>query len=434
MASTLYILSPSKNVARASGDLAGLARPYALISDNGEVQQQGHDVLGNLQGIAATARQVTLLLAASDVTLLTVKIPPMSAAKLKTALPNLIEDQLLTDTSELILLASTPVDGTCSIAAVDRSWMEALHAEAQVLRPKKLTAYALSMAMQTQADAMSVLIEPQQQVVELAFHQPGQSAAGLTFDLGSERSSNSSSGPVSALVQEILQTLNLFSAGVAVKVSVPAEHIEMYQQLAEEDSELAGRFHFQPSGWVARIAGLNSSTINLMSSVSHENQTSFDWHRWRWPLGLALATLTINLAGLNLQWLSMKREAQALNDSLTQTYRTSFPKESVIRDPLLQMQQKINLSRKLVGESTPDDFLVLSAQFAQVWDAMVADKPSAPAIVTMEYREHSLFVKIKSAGLLQVDQFKTGLQAHSLVLVSTSDGVLQIRPDRGDGK
>jgi hypothetical protein len=45
-----------------------------------------------------------------------------------------------------------------------------------------------------------------------------------------------------------------------------------------------------------------------------------------------------------------------------------------------------------------------------------------------------LFVKIKSAGLLQVDQFKAGLQAHALVLVSTSDGVLQIRPDRGDGK
>jgi general secretion pathway protein L len=431
MASILYLLSPSKNVARASSDLAGLARPYALISENGEVQQQGREALANLQGIAANARQVTLLLAASDVTLLTVKIPPMSAAKLKAALPNLIEDQLLTDTSELILLASTPVNGMCSIAAVDRSWMEALHAEVQVLRPKKLTAYALSMTMQAQADAMSVLIEPQQQVLELALRPPGQNAVGLTIDL---RAENSLSDTTGVLAQEVLQTLNLFSAGAAVSVALPAEHVAQYQQLAEGDQELAGRFHFQPSDWRARIAGLNSSAIDLMSSVSHDNQTSFDWHKWRWPLGLALATLTINLAGLNLQWLSMKREAQALNDSLTQTYRTSFPKESVIRDPLLQMQQKINLSRKLVGESTPEDFLVLSAQFAQVWDAMVADKPSAPAIVTMEYRERSLFVKIKSAGLLQVDQFKTGLQAHALVLVSTSDGVLQIRPDRGDGK
>lgn len=431
MASTLYILSPSKNVARACGDLAGLARPYALVSENGEVLQQGHEVLGELRALAATARQITLLLAASDVTLLTVKIPPMSAAKLKAALPNLVEDQLLTDTSELILLSSAASDGRCHIAAVDRSWMEALHAEVQILHPKKLTAYALAMAMQTRPDAMSVLIEPQQQVLELAFHLPGQSAAGLTFDLGS---ASSSSSLTSALAQEILQTLNLFSAGVDVKASVPAEQLTMYQQLAEDDQELAGRFHFQSSNWLTRIAGINFSTIDLMSSVSHANQTSFDWHKWRWPLGLALATLSINLAGLNFQWLSMKREAQALNDSLTQTYRASFPKESVIRDPLLQMQQKINLSRKLVGESTPDDFLVLSAQFAQVWDAMLADKPSAPSIVTMEYREHSLFVKIKSAGLLQVDKLKAGLLAHALVLVSTSDGVLQIRPDRGDGK
>lgn len=428
MASTLYILLPSKNVARSVPHLAGFARPFALITDEGELLQQGCKSFEELQALAISARQVTLLLAASDVSLLTVKIPPMSAAKLKAALPNLLEDQLLTDSSELILLSALPSAGMCTIAAVDKSWMEILHAQAQVLQPRKLTAYALSSSMRVDADAMSVLMEPEAQVIELAFCKPSQTGAGLTFDLGLNE------GEATELVQQILQTLNLFSAGMTVNVSLPADQLSRYRQAAESDEDLAARFQFHEINWTARIAGLNSGSIDLMSSVSHANQSSFDWAKWRWPLGLAAAALVVNLVGLNFQWLSMKREAQALTASLTQTYRTNFPKESVIRDPLAQMQQKINLSRKSVGESTPDDFLVLSSQFAQVWDSVVAGKPNAPSIVTIEYREHSLFVKLKSAGLLPVDQFKAGLQSHSLMLVSSSDGLLQIRPGRGDGK
>jgi general secretion pathway protein L len=428
MASTLYILLPSKNVARSVPHLTGFPRPFALITDEGEVLQQGCKALDELQTAAASARQVILLLAASDVSLLTVKIPPMSAAKLKAALPNLLEDQLLTDSSELILLSAPPAGGMCTIAAVDKSWMEVLHAQAQVLHPRKLMAYALSSSMRADADSMSVLVEAEAQVLELAFAKPAQPGAGLTFDLGLN------DGEATELVQQILQTLNLFSTGMVVNVSLPVDQLALYQQTAESDADLAARFHFHEINWSARIAGLNSSSIDLMSSVSHANQSSFDWAKWRWPLGLAMAALTVNLAGLNLQWLSMKREAQALTESLTQTYKTTFPKENVIRDPVAQMQQKINLSRKSVGESTPDDFLVLSSQFGQVWDSVVVSKPNAPSIVTIEYREHSLFVKLKSAGLLPLDQFKAGLQSHSLMLVSSSDGLLQIRPGTGDGK
>ena len=117
-----------------------------------------------------------------------------------------------------------------------------------------------------------------------------------------------------------------------------------------------------------------------------------------------------------------------------QTYRMSFPKETVILDPLAQMQQKINLSRKIAGQSTQEDFLVLAAQFAQVWDMAIAGKQPAPSVVSMEYKEHSLFVKTKSTGLLPLEQLRTGLQEHVLILVSSTDGVLQVKPGRGERK
>ena len=432
MASTLYILLPSKahafELELEQGDWVKQARPFALISDEGNIVQKGQQSLLDLKELATSSRQVILLLAASDVSLIPVKVPPMSAAKLKTALPNLIEDQLLADPAELILLSNAPVNGVCTIAAVDRSWMESLHAQMQMLGARKLLAYSLSMTMKTEPEALAAIIDTEGDVAELAFRRDGQIGAGLSLN----QNANSTSTLDSA--HQILQTLNLFANEINVKVSVAAESLEIYQHAAGNDETFAKGFSFQAIDWNTRIGGIGASSIDLMSSVSHDNQTSFDWSKWRWPLGFAAAALILNLAGLNFQWFSMKREAQGLRDSLTQTYRGSFPNDKVILDPLAQMQQKINLSKKIAGQSTPEDFLVLAAQFGQVWDAAIAAKEPAPSVLSMDYRERSLFVKIKSSNLLPLDQLRTGLQEHALTLVSSADGVLQIKSSWGDKK
>jgi general secretion pathway protein L len=462
MASTLYILLPSRAVARELPQWSERAHPFALVSDSGALQQQGHQTFVQLRAVATAAKQVTLLLAASDVSLMSVKIPPMSAAKLKAALPNLLEDQLLADPAELILLSAPPVAGMCTIAAVERSWMESLHAEMQAFGPKKLTAHALSMTMQADPGTMSAIVDPEEQVTELAFQLAGQLGGGLTLDrLGDAESSESPE----QTARQVLQTLRLFSGEVALKVWLPADQLSLYQHVYDVDNagalspdmygggmgldpqagtgpearhepelEPGQTLQFNVVDWHCRIAGISSSTINLMSPVSQNNLSSFDWNRWRWPLTLAAAALLVNLVGLNLQWLVLKREAQGLTDSLTQAYRTSFPRESVIRDPLAQMQQKINLSKKIAGESVPDDFLVLASQFGLVWDSAMAGKTQLPSITSIEYRDRSLFIKIKSTGLLPLEQIRTGLQRYALLLVSSTDGVLQVRPARGDEK
>ncbi len=431
MASTLYILLPSKSVASALPDWATLARPFALVADDGAIVQQGQQTLTELKSLVANVRQVSLLLAASDVSLMLVKVPPMSAAKLKMALPNLLEDQLLSDPSDLILHSTLMGDSQCMIAAVDRSWMESLHDHMQMLQAKKLTAYVISMTMRSAPDMTSVLITPESEVVELAFCPAGQLGFGLTLPNSATPDSPADTA------REVLQSLDIFSAGANMTVLLPADQLPVYRQVAEmlaPGIASETKIEFQAIDWPARLAGLDSASVDLMSSVSHANQSSFDWARWRWPLVLAGAVLLVNLAGINIQWLSMKREARALGDAVTQAYRASFPKDTVILDPMAQMQQKINLSRKMAGQSTPEDFLVLAAQFGQTWDALFAGKQGAAAVSSMEYRERSLFVKIKASGLLPVEQLKKSLQEHSLELVSSTDGVLQVRAGRGAGK
>ncbi|MGZ8358285.1 MAG: type II secretion system protein GspL, partial [Telluria sp.] len=118
--STLYIRHP----ARAQGEHA-LAR-FALVADGGKVVQQGEGALRNMTDVVAASRRVVLILAASDVTLLQVKAPPLSSARLKAALPGLVEELVLGDPAECVLVAAplAAPDGTRSVAVVQREWFE----------------------------------------------------------------------------------------------------------------------------------------------------------------------------------------------------------------------------------------------------------------------------------------------------------------------
>ena len=85
--------------------------------------------------------------------------------------------------------------------------------------------------------------------------------------------------------------------------------------------------------------------------------------RWRWPLILASAVLVINVVGLNVEWFRMKREAAALRATMTQIYKSTYPKDTVIVDPVAQMKQKIAASQRESGQAAPDDFTPLTASF-----------------------------------------------------------------------
>jgi general secretion pathway protein L len=119
---TLYIRLP----ARADGE--GALSRFALAADGGVILQQGEGVLRGLGDLVGAARRVVLILAAVDVALLQVKAPPLSSARLKAALPSLVEEQVLGDPAESVLVASPVLapDGLRSVAVVQRAWLEPL--------------------------------------------------------------------------------------------------------------------------------------------------------------------------------------------------------------------------------------------------------------------------------------------------------------------
>jgi general secretion pathway protein L len=169
--------------------------------------------------------------------------------------------------------------------------------------------------------------------------------------------------------------------------------------------------------WSRWIGGAQSAALDLMSGMAGASRgQALDWRRWRWPLALAAAALTVNIIGLNVEWLRMKREATALRASLTQIYKTAFPRDPVIVDPVVQMKQKIAAAKHNSGQAAPDDFTTLTAAFGEAWSEVLQAGRKPAAIAGLEYRERSLLVRLKAEGEVPTDQMKAAMAARDLSL------------------
>jgi general secretion pathway protein L len=423
MASTLYIQLPSKALAHSVPDWKNLAFSYASVSGDGKVLDNGSKPWADLQSELSGPKHVALILAAADVTLLEAMVPVMPAAKLKAALPNLLEDQLIGDVSEMSLQSSPVVGGTCTVAVAETAWLETVSVAAYALGANKVVAYPAQMLAQPEPDATTVLVEPEQGGATLIIRPQNQIAFAVSLNAESPE----------ALNAEIIQAISLFVPDAQMTIYVAPEQFEQFQsQLGEADC--ASRVELFSLTWNARIAGLNATTLDLLRSLSTASNSTINWRAWRWPLGLAAVALLINVVALNTEWIRLKREADALSQALTRTYRAAFPQDNVVLDPLLQMRQQIAASKKFAGQSTPDDFAVLASQFASVWDGLAQGDPATHGISSFEYRDRSLFVKPKKSDAVSVDALRRALQTKALALTVSKDGVFQIKPEAEKSK
>jgi general secretion pathway protein L len=119
---------------------------------------------------------------------------------------------------------------------------------------------------------------------------------------------------------------------------------------------------------------------------------------------------------------------------MIQIYKSAYPKESVIIDPVAQMQQKVGLAKQGSGQAAPDDFTAITAAFGEAWASVIPATGKASSISALEYRERSLLVRLKPDGDAPTQKMKTALAKRDLSLdlvPSQSGGVVwQIRGSR----
>jgi general secretion pathway protein L len=135
--------------------------------------------------------------------------------------------------------------------------------------------------------------------------------------------------------------------------------------------------------------------------------------------------VAVNLIGLNVEWLRLRREAETVRQSMTQTFRSVYPNQTAILDPVAQMRQNIARARASTGEVAPSEFTYMAAAFGEAMRSL----PRQPGIASIEYRERALSVKVKpetvDPGL--TGQLRTALAARNMSLDEAAPGSWVIR-------
>jgi general secretion pathway protein L len=419
----LFIRLPSRAAAENASHWTALPCPFAVVSPGGAIEREGSALLPDLSEAVAKVQQVVLLLAASDVSLLRVQVPPMSAARLKAALPNLVEDQLMTDPAECVVVAGGLSEKLRTVAVVQRAWLETLANAFIHLGARHIIALPAQLCLPYQTGAVTAAITEQNGDIDVALRLAEQDGIGLPIMPEQH---------VSAALEVVEALLAVAPPQAPITLYVPQSAVRTYQD-AINASMPDERISVFADNWPHWIAGANRASLDLMAGLGMQAGAKLNWRPWRWPLALAGAILAVNVIALNVDWWRMKSEADSLRAAMTQIYRSAFPKDQVIVDPVAQMKQKIAAGNRGSGQAAPDDFTALASAFGEAWASVTQTRKAgkAPEIAALEYRERSLFVRLKPGADVPTDRIKTALAGRDLSLTlapSQSAGVVwQIR-------
>lgn len=270
-----------------------------------------------------------------------------AAARVRSVLEGLLEDQLLDEPSQLhFALAPEARAGAATwIAVCDRAWLrEHLQAlEAAGRRPSRVVpefapgGTPQAWALGTPEDAWLVRtgLEPDQ---GLAWLPLSSGAMALWADTDGSSSSIQAEPAVAALAEQRLgQPVTLQTADQRA-----LEAARSPWDLAQFDLASTGRTRL-----LRDIRGL------LRAGLSAPQ-----WRAARWAVGL---TLGVHLVGLNAaawqEQQALKAKQAAVRTTLTQT----FPQVAVVVDAPVQMARELALLRQTAGSAGPQDFEALLA-------------------------------------------------------------------------
>jgi general secretion pathway protein L len=312
---------------------------------------------------------------ARDVTVLRPSLPALPVARLRRALPGLLEDQLLQDVQSCAFALSRVVDagGTRAVAVIDRDWLETV-VQAFERRGVRVNSAQPAQALRPSGDGSAFLLC----VNDGVLLGDGQ-GTGLGLTAGADTSERA----------RVLQAL--LSRGTVTQT------LQAYAEGDGWDAALA---------LAAKACGISIERrplplvpfgmIDLLDSRRGRGALQWlserDWRAWRPALALASVSGLIALVGLNLQAWQMRAERDTLRVAIENRFRQSFPTASVMVDPVLQMQRQVAQLRTAAGQQAGDDFLPLISRFAQILGNQAAD-----AVASIDYREGRLRVRFRGA-------------------------------------
>jgi general secretion pathway protein L len=356
-----------------------------------------------------------------DVFVAAIDAPKLSEAKLRQALPNLLEERLLADPADCQFAFELPRSGGTTtiagtpklpVAVIDRGMLtRALDVLAEAGYKARAAYSEIYTVPAPTAGVLSVRADRGRGIARSGKHD------GFAFDLGEPGGE-----------PEVPPALMLAVRQLGIK------RISAFGRDADRVFRLAG-----PLGVTVDLAqrevdaAATDGAVNLLQNTFAQRGafTSFALNRLRTgslkPLAIwaAVAAATF-VVGMNLHWLKLDSESKALRAGMENSFRSAFPEATAVVDPLLQTKRQLGTLRSRAGIPSADDFTVLNAQAAQLMSMAPVG-----SVAGIEYRDGTLRVKFKPGSALDPG-LQNSLRAQAIQLGLNlrfdSDGSARLSP------
>ncbi|KWH30264.1 type II secretion system protein GspL [Burkholderia stagnalis] len=420
--STLIVLLPPREPAVPLQEWQWPELPFMLVDKGGHTQRAGRAALTLLPRAAATV----LVVAARDVLLLAATMPPLKGPKLRQALPNIVEDQLIQDPQGChIAVDPAPLpDGRRVLAVVDRAWFRTICDAFTAAGHRHLSAVPATRCLPSPLVATTVAADPAPGAEAEAVAADGDAApparpAAVAAVLGVAASvepilveAGAQPGPSGAPRLELAIARGALGEGFAAPAQRAAgtlaalaggAPVELYE-LGEPGAEprLASVKGADADALLPGAVPLPFETFARRATAERFDlcQFEFESQPWRFdratlkrlrvPIAIAAATLGVAVIGMNLHWWKLSRERDALSAQITETLLSAFPKTTTVLDPPAQMQRQLDQLRLAAGELSPNDFLALASGLSRSMGTLPLN-----GIASLDYHDRRLDVGFK---------------------------------------
>ncbi|WP_233804106.1 type II secretion system protein GspL [Paraburkholderia sp. HP33-1] len=448
--STLIVLLPPRDPAVPSQEWQLPELTFLLLDKAGRTQRAGRSALALLPRASTTV----LMVAARDLLLMPATLPPLRGPKLRQALPNIVEDQLIQDpqTCHIAVDPQRLGDGRHLLAIVDRGWFrfvcEAFTAAGhRSLRAVPVTrclpqapVAEVAASVDETADAREPVVAPEAPaivpMVAAVLGAVVQTAPALLL----EGAVDSGVPRVELAIARGAQGEGLAAPANAVNATLAAlagaAPVSLYM-LTEVPGNEPSHTTTSPARLAAHIHGASPLPFEQLARRALECRfdlcqfefASQPWRldratlrRLRLPIGLAIAALVVAIIGANVQWLMLSRQRDAINTQMTELLLNTFPKTTVVLDAPDQMARQVQQLRVAAGELSPEDFLSIADGLARSLSPLPVN-----GIAALDYHDHRLDVTFKPAIKVDPD-FAKRLARNGLTgAIDSSTGKWTIR-------
>lgn len=395
---TLVVQLPARDPALSPAQWQLPALPFMLFDRRDRVLRTGKSSVALLP----KARATVLLVAARDLLMLTVALAPLKGARLRQALPNVIEEHLIQDPQACHIALDPMVVGSNQrvLATVDRAWFRFVYeafigAGHRGLRAVPITrCLSVEGTVAAEATVESAADKKAAPLFAIIIGHPESIASALPSDIAApcvelalirDGHGQGLMVPLDALND----TLSALAADAPLALyrltDVPGPPSSTALPLPYADKPLLS---FEALARQALTCPFNLCQFEFAEQSWRPRRGTLK--HWRLPFGLAVATLMVAVIGANLQWLLLARQQTALSTQHIEVLLSAFPKTTVVLNPPQQMTRQLDALRIAAGELSPADFLSLAEGLARSLGTIPAD-----AIVQLDYRNRLLEVGFK---------------------------------------